>query len=108
MKKTLIVITLGAGLLIGGGTGFYYVSAQDSEGITHDKMMMDKMVNSDFEMVEMMHKDMESMMNVKTMNFGQMKEHMMNMHPGLSVQQLEKHYKDMHGTGGSENSKNFQ
>ncbi len=42
------------------------------------------------------------------MNFGQMKEHMLNMHPDLSVQQLEEHYKNMYGTGGSENSKNFQ
>lgn len=47
-------------------------------------------------------------MNVKNMNFGQMKEHMLNMHPDLSVQQLEEHYKNMYGTGGSENSKNFQ
>jgi hypothetical protein len=108
MKKTLIAITLGAGLLIGGGTGIYYVSAQENEGIANENMMMDRMVNSDSEMKEMMHRDMESMMNVKNMNFGQMKEHMMNMHPDLSVQQLEEHYKNMHGTGGSENSKNFQ
>lgn len=108
MKKTLIAITLGAGLIIGGGTGIYYVSAQESEGIINENMMMDRMVNSDSQMEDMMHRDMESMMNVKNMNFGQMKEHMKNMHPDLSIQQLEEHYKNMHGTGGSENSKNFQ
>lgn len=108
MKKTLVAITLGAGLIIGGGTGIYYVSAQESEGIINENMMMDRMVNSDSQMEDMMHTDMESMMNVKNMNFGQMKEHMKNMHPDLSIQQLEEHYKNMHGTGGSENSKNFQ
>lgn len=108
MKKTLIAITLGAGLIIGGGTGIYYVSAQENEEIINENMMMDRMVNSDSEMEEMMHRDMESMMNIKNMNFGQMKKHMMNMHPDLSVQQLEEHYKNMHGTGGSEKSKNFQ
>ncbi|MGG7622083.1 hypothetical protein [Bacillus coreaensis] len=108
MKKTLIAITLGAGLIIGGGTGIYYVSAQESEGIINENMMMDRMVNSDSQMEDMMHTDMESMMNVKNMNFGQMKEHMKNMHPDLSIQQLEEHYRNMHGTGGSENSKNFQ
>lgn len=104
MKKTLVAITLGAGLIIGGGTGIYYVSAQESEGIINENMMMDRMVNSDSQMEDMMHTDMESMMNVKNMNFGQMKEHMKNMHPDLSIQQLEEHYKNMHGTGGSENS----
>ncbi|MGS2780141.1 hypothetical protein ACVBAX_22730 [Robertmurraya sp. GLU-23] len=108
MKKTLVAITLGAGLIIGGGTGIYYVSAQESEEIINENMMMDRMVNSDSQMEDMMHTDMESMMNVKNMNFGQMKEHMKNMHPDLSIQQLEEHYKNMHGTGGSENSKNFQ
>jgi hypothetical protein len=63
-------------------------------------MMMDRMANSD--------SNMEEMMNGKNMNFGKMKEHLKNMHPDLSVQQLEEHYKSMHGTGGSENSKNFQ
>lgn len=104
MKKTLVAITLGAGLIIGGGTGIYYVSAQESEGIINENMMMDRMVNSDSQMEDMMHTDMESMMNVKNMNFGQMKENMKNMHPDLSIQQLEEHYKNMHGTGGSENS----
>ncbi|WP_066059669.1 hypothetical protein [Robertmurraya korlensis] len=108
MKKNLLVISLGAGLLLGGGTGIYYVSAQESEGISNENMMMDRMVNSDSNMEEMMHLNMAEMMNGKNMNFGQMKEHLKNMHPDLSVQQLEEHYKSMHGTGGSENSKNFQ
>ncbi len=67
---------------------------------------MQEMMNGD--MQEMMNGDMQEMMNDKNMNFGQMKDHMKEMHPELTEQQLEEMYKNMHGTGGSENSNKFQ
>ncbi|MFC0476235.1 hypothetical protein ACFFHF_13430 [Robertmurraya beringensis] len=115
MKKTLITVTLAAALIVGGGTGLYYASAKENVGTQDNSVKnsgkmntenMDSMMNGD--MQEMMDGNMQEMMNDKNMNFGQMKDHMKEMHPELTEQQLEEMYKDMHGTGGSENSNNFQ
>lgn len=123
MKKTLITVTLAAALIVGGGTGLYYASAKEYVGtqdnsVTNSGKMntenMDSMMNGDMQemmngdMQEMMDGNMQEMMNDKNMNFGQMKDHMKEMHPELTEQQLEEMYKNMHGTGGSENSNNFQ
>lgn len=123
MKKTLITVTLAAALIVGGGTGLYYASAKENVGTQDNSVKnsgkmntenMDSMMNGDMQemmdgnMQEMMNGDMQEMMNDKNMNFGQMKDHMKEMHPELTEKQLEDMYKDMHGTGGSENSNNFQ
>ncbi|MGS2778317.1 hypothetical protein ACVBAX_13205 [Robertmurraya sp. GLU-23] len=131
MKKTLITVTLAAALIVGGGTGLYYASAKENVGTQDNSVKnsgkmntenMDSMMNGDMQemmdgnmqemmdgnMQEMMNGDMQEMMNDKNMNFGQMKDHMKEMHPELTEQQLGEMYKDMHGTGGSENSNNFQ
>lgn len=123
MKKTLITVTLAAALIVGGGTGLYYASAKENVGTQDNSVKnsgkmntenMNSMMNGDMQemmdgnMQEMMNGDMQEKMNDKNMNFGQMKDHMKEMHPELEEQQLEEMYKDMHGTGGSENSNNFQ
>lgn len=91
MRKTIINGVLAAALIVGGGTS---ASAQDAETA---------MQNEDMTM-EQMH----DMMGTGHMNFGQMKPFMQKMHPDLNTSQLRELYKEMHGTGGSSHSKNFE
>lgn len=66
---------------------------------------MGEMMNGD--MQSMMDGGMQDMMNNKNLNFDQMKEHMQEVHPDLTVQQLEEHYNNMHNTEGAKNTKNL-
>ncbi|MGF7184128.1 hypothetical protein GGQ84_000208 [Desulfitispora alkaliphila] len=43
-----------------------------------------------------------------TFNFGQMKQHMQQMHSDMSVQELQEMYRACHGTLGAEPSNNFK
>jgi hypothetical protein len=108
MKKIIISGALAAALIVGGGTGAYMAYAKEGNTISEVPMqqqgmnqMMEKMQSGDMG-------DMSKMMEDGKMNFGQMKPYMEKMHPDLSTQQLEEHYKSMHGTGGASNSENFQ
>lgn len=136
MKKTIITGALAAALIATGGTGLYMASAKENsvnpaeimkeQGIDFNQMT-DMMKNGDSkdmqkfmdeqgvdsnQMTDMMKngnvEDMQKLMDEQNISFGQMKPQMENMHPDLSTQELEQMYKDMHGTGGAENSKNFQ
>lgn len=110
MKKMIISGALATALIVGGGTGAYMAYAQENntsptismqqQGMNMGKMM-DSMQSSDFE-------EMQQLMEDGNVNFGQMKPYMKQMHPDLSNQQLEEHYKSMHGTGGASKSQNFQ
>jgi hypothetical protein len=108
MKKMIISGALAAALIVGGGTGAYITYAK--EGNTNSEVSMQQ--QGMYQMMEQMQsvdmEEMHNMMEEGKMNFGQMKPYMEKMHPDLSTQQLEEHYKSMHGTGGASNSKNFQ
>lgn len=91
MKKTIMSGVLTAVLIVGGGTA---ASAQDAEtAMQHEGMTMEQM---------------HEMMGTDHMNFGQMKPFMQKMHPDLNTSELRVLYKEMHGTGGSSHSKNFE
>ena len=91
MKKTIISGVLAAVLIVGGGTSAF---AQDAEtAMQHEGMTMEQM---------------HEMMGTGHMNFGQMKPFMQKMHPDLNTSELRVLYKEMHGTGGSSHSKNFE
>ena len=46
--------------------------------------------------------------DLSNINFGQMKKHMEEVHPGMTTQEMKDMYKDCHGTNGAMQSKNFQ
>ncbi|MGM0900880.1 MAG: hypothetical protein ACQEXB_07235 [Bacillota bacterium] len=85
MKKTFGTFMLTAALLVGGGTGL--ASASETQDVQSDTQVEPKCEGS---------------------NFGQMKQHIEEMHPDLTNKEVVEHYKNMHGTGGSSKSKNFQ
>jgi hypothetical protein len=85
MKKTLGTVILTATLLVGGGTGL--ASANEIQDAQLDAQGEHKCGGS---------------------NFGQMKQHIMEMHPELTNKEVIEHYKNMHGTVGSSKSNNFQ
>lgn len=85
MKKTFGTFMLTAALLVGGGTGLASASEiQDGQS----NVQADPMCEGS--------------------NFGQMKQHMEEMHPDLTNKEVIEHYKNMHGTGGSSKSNNFK
>lgn len=109
MKKTIVTGILAAALIT-GGTGIYMTSALAKE---NPGTLMQQHQGMDMEqMNDMMNsgniEDMQEFMESENMNFGQMKPYMKKMHPDLSNKQLEEHYKEMHGTGGSAKSNNFK
>ncbi|MFX3624792.1 MAG: hypothetical protein ACE3JP_12350 [Ectobacillus sp.] len=110
MKKTFVMGLLAAGLIVTGGTGIYVAFAE--EGPVNSANFMKQQGIDVNQMNEMMQsgnmEDMQKFMEEQNVNFGQMKPYMKQMHPELSDQQLEEHYKSMHGTGGATNSKNFK
>jgi hypothetical protein len=85
MRKTFGTMMLTAALLVGGGTGL--VSASELQEVQPEAQTEHKCGGS---------------------NFGQMKQHIMEMHPDLTNKEVVEHYKNMHGTGGSSKSNNFQ
>lgn len=64
-----------------------------------ESMYMNHMDNS-----ESMHIEMDG----AVINFGQMKSHIRESHPEFNNRELREHYKEMHGTGGSSRSNNFE
>lgn len=122
MRKTILTGILAASLIAGGGIGIISAQAKDNpdtagkakqaQGMDMNQMREMMKSGNMGNMQNMMEQgnmgDMQEMMKDGVMNFGQMKPYMKQMHPDLTDQQLEEHYKSMHGTGGSENSKNFQ
>lgn len=109
MNKFIITGALAAALIASGGTGLYFASAKENPK-SPEAFMEEQGINFG-EMNEMMEsgnfEEMQQFMNEQNMNFGQMKPYMKEMHPELGDQELEQMYKGMHGTGGSENSRNF-
>jgi hypothetical protein len=85
MKKTLGTMMFTAILLVGGGTGL--VSASE---------------------IQEMQPEEQTDHNCEGSNFGQMKQHIQEMHPDLANPEIIQHYKTMHGTGGSAKSNFFQ
>ncbi len=100
MKKTIVSGVLAAVLIIGGGTGLYMTSVSAKGNVENPETFMQH--NG------MSLEKMNEMMKTGNVNFGQMKPFMKKMHPDLNNQQLEELYKEMHDTGGSSNSNNFQ
>lgn len=110
MRKTFLTGMLAASLIAGGGIGIISAQAKDNpDNAGKAKQAQGMDMNQMSEMMESGNMgDMQNKMKDGVMNFGQMKPYMKEMHPDLTNQQLEEHYKSMHDTGGSENSKNFQ
>lgn len=106
MKKTIVTGILAAALIT-GGTGIYMTTALAKE---NPGTLMQQHQGMDMEqMNDMMNSgNIEELMESENMNFGQMKPYMKKMHSDLSNQQLQEHYKEMHGTGGSDKSNYFK
>lgn len=91
----LVALTGGLGL-----TRFDEGQQPDQDTINQEESIyMNHMGNS-----ESMHMEMDG----SVINFGQMKSHIRESHPELNNRELREHYNEMHGTGGSSRSNNFE
>lgn len=104
MNKNLVAGLIAVGLIISGGTGFYFTHAKANSNDPVVFMSQQRMGPA--QMTQMMNSTnggaMKKLMQNDNISFNQMLPSMKKMHPNLNDKQLKALYEEMAGADGSQ------